>query len=254
MKPTITTILNLYKRPGYLKEQVEAIRAQNIPSTEIWLWVNNHDIWYEESEIDIVNLVSSCKFDRIITSTYNHKYHGRFAWALLAETDYVAVFDDDTIPGPNWFGNCLESFEKNPGLYGGVGIELQGPYYVHGIRHGWPSNNEESVEVDLVGHAWFFPQEYAKYMWYEKPLTFENGEDIHFSYCLQKYSGIKTYVPPHPIKDLSMSSSRKAWDYGADNKASSNGSLDKTIMDFYSERDQQIIEYLNSGWKPLYTQ
>lgn len=253
MKPTITTILNLYKRPEYLKEQVEAIRAQNIPSTEIWLWVNEpHDSGMAAQEMH--DFLDELEFDRIIMSNYNHKYHGRFAWALLAETDYVAIFDDDTIPGPNWFGNCLESYEKKPGLYGGVGIELQGPTYAHGRRHGWPSNNDEIKEVDLVGHAWFFPQEYAKYMWIQKPPTFENGEDIHFSYCLQKYGGIKTYVPPHPVNYPSMTSSQKAWEYGADNKASSNGSLNKSIMDFYAERDQQIANYLTSGWHPLYTQ
>ncbi|MGA0327796.1 MAG: hypothetical protein ACO3OK_12425, partial [Limisphaerales bacterium] len=36
-----------------------------------------------------------------------------------------------------------------------------------------------------------------KYLWQEYPISWDNGEDIHFSYTAQKYGNIKTYVPPH---------------------------------------------------------
>ena len=35
-------------------------------------------------------------------------------------------------------------------------------------------------------------------MWFEEPLSWENGEDIHFSYMALKHGGLKTWVPPHP--------------------------------------------------------
>ena len=31
-----------------------------------------------------------------------------------------------------------------------------------------------------------------------------SGEDIHFSYAIQKHLGLPTIVPPHPSSDLSM--------------------------------------------------
>ena len=33
---------------------------------------------------------------------YNYKYHGRFALALLFDTEYTSIFDDDTFPQPRW--------------------------------------------------------------------------------------------------------------------------------------------------------
>lgn len=33
------------------------------------------------------------------------------------------------------------------------------------------------VQVDLVGHAWFMNKCYVKYMWFEEPLHWDNGED-----------------------------------------------------------------------------
>ena len=38
----ITVILNCFRRPEYLKEQIEAIRSQSVKPAEIWLWVNHH--------------------------------------------------------------------------------------------------------------------------------------------------------------------------------------------------------------------
>jgi hypothetical protein len=35
------------------------------------------------------------------------------------------------------------------------------------------------------------------------------GEDMHFSYMLQKYAGIPTIVPPHPKSDKSLWGSTK---------------------------------------------
>jgi len=59
---------------------------------------------------------------------------------------------------------------------------------------------------------------------------FVSGEDIAFSYCLQKV-GINTYVPPHPIdnRDLWGSDPTKAYQYGCDNAAIScqGGAYDK---------------------------
>lgn len=238
MKPGITVILNLYKRPDYLMEQLDSILEQSVKPTEVWLWIN------PSAENKKFNNFS--KFDRVVKSFYNFKYHGRFALGLLADTEYVAVFDDDTIPGKDWFSNCLEVMEKTPGILGGAGCILQSPYYVHHTRVGWPSQNKEVIEVDLVGHAWFFKREHLNYMWYEVPYSFENCEDMHFSFMAKKHGGVKTLVPPHPPGEFSKWSSVKALEYGNDNKASSNGSL-KPIKDFYKERDDYIQYSLNNG-------
>ena len=95
----ITTILNCYRRPKNLEQQIDAIRSQGL-SSSIWIWVNGHE---DNKNIDF----SKYKVDCVINSSINFKYHGRFTCGLLATTPYLAYFDDDTIPGSNWFESCL---------------------------------------------------------------------------------------------------------------------------------------------------
>ena len=123
-----------------------------------------------------------------------------------------------------------------------------GKQYRHHTRFGWSSQNEDIVEVDLVGHAWFFKQSWLKYLWMEKPFMWDNGEDIQFSYCCQKYGGVKTYCPPHPTSDLSMHSSLKGYEYGVDDKASSNS---RNHGVFYKQRDACVSNAIDNGWKTV---
>ena len=85
----ITVILNCYRRPQYLPEQIAAIRNQTKKPVQIWLWVNYHE---DNKDFNFSNL----NVDRVIKNDYNWKYYGRFAAAMLADTKYVALFDDDT--------------------------------------------------------------------------------------------------------------------------------------------------------------
>mgnify|MGYP003644413277 CR=1 FL=1 len=244
--PTITVILNAYRRPEYLREQIEAIKSQTVKPTKIWLWVNYH------RDNERINFQYN-DIDAVINSSVNFKYHGRLALALLAQTDYIAMFDDDTIPGKRWFENCIAT-EKAIGeqcILGGAGVSLNNEYYVDHRRYGWPTPSNEITEVDLVGHAWFFPRKFLTSIWAEKPISFENGEDIQLSYLAQKVYGAKTYCPPHPLDNKDLWSSLKAWEYGADKKASSNGSF-MPIEDFYKQRDTIIRKAIDNGWIPLF--
>ena len=187
----ITVILNCYRRPYNLKMQIAAIRKQTIAPKQIWLWVNNHEdnINYDYSDLDI---------DRIFLNDHNWKFYGRFAAALLSDTEYVAIFDDDTIPGERWFENCFETMKTKQGILGSAGVILNSKIYMDHRRSGWAVKNEETERVDLVGHAWFFKREWLQYLWKEKPPTWDNGEDIQFSYAAQRYGNVQTYCPPHP--------------------------------------------------------
>lgn len=239
----ITVILNLYRRPSNLQLQINSIRAQTIKPKEIWIWKNYHE---DNSQF---NFESVSGVDKWFDSNHNWKFYGRFAAAQLAQTKYIAIFDDDTIPGPDWFLNCLETSVENRGILGGIGIELNDQVsYANHQRYGWATQNENVKQVDLVGHAWFFEKQWLKHLWMEEPPTWDNGEDIQFSYLAQKYGGISTFVPPHSAKFPTKSSSLLGYQLGVDSVATSTPA---NHGQFYSERDLCVQNAIAGGWKTV---
>tara|TARA_R110002126_G_scaffold7494_3_gene36751 strand:+ start:3000 stop:4583 length:1584 start_codon:yes stop_codon:yes gene_type:complete len=239
---SITVILNCYRRPEYLQEQIQAIRSQSVQPEQIWLWVNHHK---DNEDFDFESL----NIDRVIKNDYNWKFYGRFSGALLAQTKFVALFDDDTIPGSLWFENCLTTHATHPGILGGVGVQLKEERYYGHHRVGWSNPNLEITEVDLVGHAWFMERSAVVDLWREVPYCWDNGEDIQLSYLAQKYSNTKTYVPPHPPSHPQMFSSVKGMEYGVDEKATSRPDNHQV---FYSERDNCVKNAIDNGWQPVF--
>jgi len=236
----ITVILNCYRRPYNLQMQVDSLRAQTIKPSQIWLWINYHE---DNKDFDPTTL----GVDRIIKNDFNWKFYGRFAGALLADTEYVAIYDDDTIPGSHWHENCLECMKHKEGIMGTAGYIQTGDRAMQYYRHGWPSKNENIERVDYVGHAWFFKREWLSHLWREKPPTWDNGEDMHFSYTAQKYGGIQTYCPPHPKEKTEMHGSLLGNELGVDSKATSNNQA-VSHQQFFSERDMCVRTAIDGGW------
>jgi hypothetical protein len=243
MAEGITAILTLYRRPQNLARQVEALRNQTVPPKEIWVWVN-----YHETNAELV--FDFIEVDRVFDCNHNWTFFGRFAAGLLADTEFVAIFDDDTIPGSKWFENCLSSYvqlEKQghaTPILGSAGVLLNSATYNDHSRHGWPSQNTSIEQVDLVGHAWFFARDVLPLFWREKPFTWDNGEDIHFSYCAQKYGNVGTFCPPHPPEDKDLWGSLHALELGEDAVATSW----LTRFSFFSQRDQIVNDAVKKGW------
>jgi len=104
--------------------------------------------------------------------------------------------------------------------------------------------------VDYVGHAWFFKREWLSHLWREKPPTWDNGEDMHFSYTAQKYGGIQTYCPPHPEEIPEMHGSLMGNELGVDSKATSNNQA-VSHQQFFSERDMCVRTAIDGGWNTV---
>jgi hypothetical protein len=232
----ITVILNGYKRPQFFKEQLLAIENQTIKPERIMFWQNS------DLDFDVPSHIEHCK------SNTNYGVWSRFIYALNSDSEYICVFDDDTIPGKKWLENCLNTMKTHEGLLGTVGLIFNTKQsYGHHFRVGWPNANMHTTKVDIVGHSWFFKREWLEVLFREKPFisgkTKLVGEDLHFSYMLQKYLNIDTYVPPHPINDRELWGSLKAIQYGTEQHAISNdGGNMKEMYDYY-------LEILKQGFK-----
>jgi hypothetical protein len=175
----------------------------------------------------------------------------RFSMALNAKSDFVCVIDDDTIPGIKWLENCYNEFQIKEGLYGTCGYQFNSNthYKDNYNRIGWCKPNEETIQVDYVVHNWFFKKEWLKYYWSEIPNTkyFQCGEDMNFSYQLQK-QGIPTFVPPHPENDKNLWGSLEGWKYGVDEVSLYETNPNNFRENMYEFFDNQI----KKGWKLLY--
>lgn len=249
----VTVILNGYRRGSNLDEQYEALQKQTLKPDEILLWYNNPETSEPNYEIGTKIPTAYC--------THNFGVWARFAFALMAKNEYVCIFDDDTIPGSKWLENCMNTMKTNEGLLGTVGLFYPNPlppnhpqcsYYEYYERWGWVNPHNEIKQVDLVGHSWFFKKEWLSDYWRELPDPKYNicGEDMHFSYILQKYRNIPTFVPPHPKDDIEMWGSIKGSQYGGDensmwetNKPTITGAPFKQAMHDY------FVEQRNKGWK-----
>jgi len=239
----ISVILNVFKRPYTLEKQIEAIKNQSINIKS-----ENIHVWYNKSGVNQY----APKDNKIKTyyANWNTKFFGRFTIPLLLKTPYIALFDDDIYPQKDWLKNCLNTINKSEsnGILGGSGVILKGNGYRPHSKVGWNGQHlEKSKRVDLVGHAWFFRQEWAKYLWYEKPHSWDNGEDIMFSYLAQKYGNINTYVPSHPNNNKNLWSTD--YDFAFNNGNDDNSSFKKSAH--YGIRDKICAYCINNGWKTV---
>jgi len=239
-QPEITVVLNVYRRTDYLNHQINKIYEQTIKPKDLFIWVNKHE---DNEGFDFSE--HEKRGWKIFRNNFNWKYHGRFAAAQLARTEYVAIFDDDTIPGSKWFENCIETVDKFNCIAGSAGVLLsQNSYFPH-QRVGWPSKNKEPKEVDLVGHAWFFKKQWLKYMWAEEPCSWENCEDTQFSALAKIYGNIRTFCPPHPETQKELWGSTMGFELGADKVSSWHTESD----DWRLQRDHIVQHYIDRGWK-----
>tara|TARA_R110001592_G_scaffold133404_2_gene348618 strand:+ start:314 stop:1066 length:753 start_codon:yes stop_codon:yes gene_type:complete len=244
MSSDVTVILNGYRRKDALDIQLQQLEKQSIKPDDIMLWYN-----YPGDPM-LINMNAVHKTRSVVSNT-NFGVWGRFTYALNAKTKYVCIFDDDTIPGTKWIENCLTTIKEKRGVLGTIGLHCndRDEYFNH-TRYGWDNPNEDTVEVDLVGHSWFFEREWLSAMFREVPNPEYDlcGEDMHLSYAVQKYLGLKTFVPPHPKNDKEMWGSLMGWELGVDENAISHLHTFHGKDDFRKKVNTYFKGLLNNGW------
>lgn len=233
----VTAVLNGFERPYNLNSQIDAVESQSIKPDEILLWYNKG----EKPQIvpDGVNAA--------VCNT-NFGVYARFAYAMMAKTPYVAILDDDTIPGPHFFRSAIRLIEEKNCMVGTVGVILTRDEYPGHRRTGWPTCNVEAERVDLIGHAWVMRREWLHYLWQDMPLLWNNGEDIHLSAIL-KMNGIESYVSPHPAANRTVWGSLMGNELGSDAAALWKR---RSYEKHKSERTECVRHWISKGWKPMF--
>jgi len=248
MNESISVILTAWQRPHLLEEQVERILDQTVAPQEIVLWYNSPPKKFGVLPGKQLTTFKNSKHVKKIVCDHNFGIFPRFSIAPIMEGSFVAIFDDDTMPGSKWFENCLNHIESAHAILGTIGLRYLSldnqSVVVEQPRMGWHAKNNQLEFVDVVGHAWFFKKEWSHHFWNEPPASMNYGEDIHFCAMLQRH-GIRAACPPHPENDKELWGSVKP-DLGIDRVAIS------TTM---KKRDNTpwrcIHEEVQRGFKPM---
>ena len=242
----VTVILNVYKRHEYLAKQIEALRNQTVP-TDIWI---DYTVPEGEPMHDILAMAPEAK---VTVRRNQNLYHiGRFYYALNVDTEYVFIVDDDIIPGSNYIQHCINTMQELGdcvltayGIRFGKGTTQYKSKSIHGWNRGSNQNQDKPIQVDMAGHSWFFKRKYLSCITREDPPSRKNGEDLHFSYCVQKYEDLPIYVPTHKAGEYENWSSDYAQGmlYGNDKNATHK------LPDHGELRHAAVAHYVSRGWK-----
>ncbi len=246
---SITVVLTLYKRPEVLERQYKAVRQQTLYPAEIILF---QDQIKDGKRVKMNDTVKSL-FDQVKIASENVGVWGRFEYARdCANSPYVCLFDDDTIPGERWLENCHFHMQNKLAIYSTLGISLiksKGYPYNGFYRIGWSSANKRCEEVDFAGHAWFIKKEWISWM-FENTTKYQGIRYAAEDMCLSvkaKEHNIPTIILPHPRKDKSLWGSQYecALKYG-------NSSVALGINGNYENMYNALNMLIGDGWKPMY--
>lgn len=237
--PTVTVVLNVYKRSDNFSSQLTALMNQTVPITEYLVWENG-----EEKAPQIPGIT-------VARVSKNLGVWARFAFALNAKSDYIWIIDDDAIPGRRFLENALKTHHETGGLVGSRGLRFRttGSYALYD-EFGPNNPNARFEEVDIVGHNWVFPRNWLSAFWslgHEAFGSERAGEDIHLSYAIQQVLGVGTFVAPHPNEERELWGEQAATEaiYGQDTNAiSKNPESLRKFEDAYRH-------YIQLGFNPL---
>lgn len=199
-----TIIFNVFKGPSENLEYQLHLASMQVGATVNEIWVT----CFGSPNVDAYSRVVS-KFKEgnptapevhFISSTYDFKFHGRFILAWMARSKYVMLVDDDQTLEISQVRDFTLAATTYPGVHGRVGhirdkkdsaaqflSLVEAPFFV-------------MTEVDYLCGTWFIEQRYLDAFFRERPVTWFTGEDIHLSYAVRKYLGLKSYA--HPLGSI----------------------------------------------------
>lgn len=211
-KPTadITVLLTVFKRKT-LNLQLQSLRNQSVRPRNVVVY---HDMNFRR--------VSKSRIRRLgyhlTENSFNTKFIGRFAYLLNAQTEWVAVMDDDIIPGKYCLENYLSQSESTGGIIGGMGrISRTNPLKDNLVQPPDVGIRPHPVLVDFVGHMWLFRKVQLFDMFAYPPITYETGEDMHLCFSSKLRSGIPSFAGGQRSDDESCDTSMNK--YAADEHA-----------------------------------
>lgn len=245
-----SVIVTLWKRKNYISEQYNAVIEQSIKPCEIIYIIN-------EKFIDPKYIIKKCGENvRIIQSDINSLYT-RFAIAYIASGKYVAILDDDVIPGKLWLSNAKRVCESRNALVTGTGRiwDENGKFgFFRMISSSKRNNNEHQscsendILCDWGCNSYFFKREWVGLILSSPRYnnSFKTYDDIQLATSLYANAGIPCFVPCQPEDEPDCHANFKEL-YGDDEFA-----IWKTNSDIhFKSRKSYLMELFSKGYIPV---
>eukprot|EP00727_Mastigamoeba_balamuthi_P010251 m51a1_g5849 hypothetical protein (766) ;mRNA; r:327797-331385 len=251
---SVGVVLTVYRRTT-LETQLKAVLGQTHAPAEVVVWQNGR-------HVDISGVADRFADNEnvsFVRSTRNFKFHGRFAVALMMDTEYVLVLDDDQIPGRRFVETGIRASREQNALVAGVG-RMVTPTGLWGCS--WCADagySMEDTEVDIGGHAWLLRTEWLQYYWSTRMPSWDNGEDIDLSASLKLLAGIRTIVPRMPPSDSStwcdVNGGALGGDSVATHKKKDHGAIRHNITNYWIQLGWRTVNNItgirvSTSWAP----
>ena len=206
----LTVLLTVFKRKT-LGLQLKALSAQSIAPKQVV-------VYHDENHRKIPKRSLLRRGISVTENSFNTKFIGRFAYLINAPTEWVAVMDDDIIPGAFCLENYLAQAEHTGGIIGGMGrIARSNPLKDDLTQPPDVGIRPDPVLVDFVGHMWLFRKDQLFDMFAFPPVTYATGEDMHLCFSSKLRSGVPSFAGGQRSDDESCDTSMNK--YAADEHA-----------------------------------
>ncbi len=118
--------------------------------------------------------------------------------ALNFNYDFVAILEEDIIPGRNWFEQCLANYQFADGFFGACGGRFVSKDKIIEYAN-IGCNFEKPINVDFVYGSYFFKSKYLKTIMKEIHIFDKEINNFHFylSYVLHKYDKLNCFIIPY---------------------------------------------------------
>ncbi len=204
----VSAIVSFYRRAWTLPLFVRRLLNSTVVPQEIWLVAFASEMEAEleaaylalrtDAEVLAATAALGAAAPRILFARGGMQlsYFGRFQLALLAGTPFVAIFDDDTLPGVQALHTLLHMAHTALGAHSVLsarGHHLQWPMmepFAMSARSPWV------VEEDVTGGFWFAPTHLLRLLWRDRPLSLVTSEDSQLCAAVRKYTGRSCLVAP----------------------------------------------------------
>jgi len=185
----VTVILRLFMREHTLFRQVRLFLDQSPPPKRIWLLASGTPKMATMAREVIRVFQSKLNATKLEIADLdpNLKLYSAWQLALQVETKYLAVYDDDQMPGSTHLAKMLQAVKRTGGVVGVTGRHLETivdwRYRVpeYGATRSWIehcSMEHAALRVDKLDRHWVLESKWIQYLWREELPTYGGGDDF----------------------------------------------------------------------------